>query len=97
MKKLAALLSLIAAFAIAVPLAAQAKNGADDPVGHVRHSGTDDGIHHSSKAKKAAKAEAVKAAKPKAAAASTSGRRGSDDAPGDDHGRHGSDDGPNHS
>ena len=95
MKKLATVLSLIAAFAIAVPLAAQAKNGADDPVGHVRHSGLDDGVRHASKAKKAAKAKAVKAAK--AAAASTSGRHGTDDAPGEDHGRHGSDDGPNHS
>ena len=93
MKKLATLLSLIAAFAIAVPLAAEAKNGADDPVGHVRHSGNDrpgdDGVRHSTKATKAAKA-----AKAKAATAAKSGREGTDDAPGDDRGN---DDGPNHS
>jgi hypothetical protein len=90
MKKFATLLALIAAFAIAVPLAAQAKNGADDPVGHVRHSGIDrpgdDGVRHS-----------TKAAKLKAATASKSGRNGADDAPGDDNGHQGNDDGPNHS
>ncbi len=41
MKKLATLLVLIAALAVAVPVAAQARHAADDPVGHIRHSGDD--------------------------------------------------------
>jgi hypothetical protein len=36
--------------AVAVPGVAQAKHGADDPVGHVRHA-----VHHTSKAKSKAK------------------------------------------
>lgn len=93
MRKLATLLSLFAVLAIAVPVTAQARHGADDPVGHVRHGrGADDrqaqkstGTH---KAKKATAATTAKA----------DGRgRGADDAPGDDRGGHGADDGPNHS
>jgi len=36
--------------AVAVPGVAQAKHGADDPVGHVRHA-----VHHTAKAKAKAK------------------------------------------
>jgi nicotinamide mononucleotide (NMN) deamidase PncC len=36
--------------AVAVPGVAQAKHGADDPVGHVRHA-----VHHTTKAKAKAK------------------------------------------
>jgi hypothetical protein len=36
--------------AVAVPGVAQAKHGADDPVGHVRHA-----VHHTTKAKSKAK------------------------------------------
>jgi hypothetical protein len=36
--------------AVAVPGVAQAKHGADDPVGHVRHA-----VHHTTKAKHKAK------------------------------------------
>lgn len=37
------LLTASAVIALAAPAAAQAKHGADDPVGHVRH-----GVHHTS-------------------------------------------------
>ncbi|MGZ6643083.1 MAG: hypothetical protein ACXVFT_14795 [Solirubrobacteraceae bacterium] len=48
------LLALAAATAFALPAAAQARHGADDPVGHVRHAreahharhGADDGVRH---------------------------------------------------
>ena len=38
------LLALTATAMLAVPALAQARQGADDPVGHVRHSATE--IHH---------------------------------------------------
>ncbi len=96
MKKLATLVALMAALAVAVPVAAQARHGADDPVGHVRHGGDDPAGHVRHATKRAAKAKAGAA---KAAATDHRGR-GADDAPGDDrggHGGHGADDGPNHS
>jgi hypothetical protein len=42
------LLAAAAIAAVAAPGAAQARQGADDPAGHVRHSGADDvrGAHH---------------------------------------------------
>ena len=96
MKKLATLLALMAALAVAVPVAAQARHGADDPVGHVRHGGDDPAGHVRHAKKSAAKAKAGAAT-----AANTDRRgRGADDAPGDDRGGrggHGADDGPNHS
>ncbi len=93
MKKLATLLALIAALAVAVPVAAQARHAADDPVGHVRH-GVDDRTGDDSRSRKST----VKAKTTKAAGAARTDRRdrGADDAPGDDHGGHGADDGPNH-
>lgn len=97
MRKLAAVLALIAALAIAVPVAAQARHMSDDPIGHVRHSG-DDRIGDDRRAKQPA---AAKKAAQAASAATTDRRgRGTDDAPGDDRGGsrggHGADDGPNH-
>jgi hypothetical protein len=94
MKKLATLLSLIAALAIAVPVAAQARHMSDDPVGHVRHGGdgraTDD--------RRAKQSTATTKAPTTAKASKQDDRgRGADDAPGDDRGGHGNDDGPNHS
>lgn len=93
MKKLATLLALVAALAVAVPVAAQARHAADDPVGHVRHTG-DDRRADDSRPRK----QAVKPRVAAASAARTSDRRGrgADDAPGDDRGGHGGDDGPNH-
>lgn len=43
-------LTATAIAALAAPGAVQARQGADDPVGHVRHSGADDvrGAHHAS-------------------------------------------------
>ncbi|MEA2371427.1 MAG: hypothetical protein QOH12_1821 [Solirubrobacteraceae bacterium] len=38
------LLALTATAMLAVPALAQARQGADDPVGHVRHSATE--VHH---------------------------------------------------
>jgi hypothetical protein len=92
-------LTATAVAALAAPGMAQARQGADDPVGHVRHSGGDDvrGAHHtsSSKATAAAKAKAKAKARARARARGRHGRgRGSDDGPG--HVRHGNDDGPNH-
>lgn len=93
MKKLATILSLIAVLAVAVPVTAQARHGADDPVGHVRHvghgrAGDDRSAQKSPSATKATAAKATKA----------DGRgRGADDAPGDNRGGHSADDGPNHS
>jgi hypothetical protein len=61
---------------------ATAKHGADDPVGHQRHTGTDDSARAKAAKKRARKARHG---------------RGRDDAPGHvRHGR-GTDDGPNHS
>jgi Ni/Co efflux regulator RcnB len=46
------ILTATAIAALAGPAAAQARQGADDPVGHVRHSAGDDvrGAHHTSAA-----------------------------------------------
>jgi hypothetical protein len=44
------LLAATTILAVAVPAGAQAKHGADDPVGHVRHA-----VHHTTKAKHKAK------------------------------------------
>jgi hypothetical protein len=98
MKKLATLLSLIALLAVAVPVAAQARHGADDPVGHVRHGG-DGRAGDDRRARQSTGTTTVTTAATTAAKAATNdGRgRGTDDAPGDDRGSHGSDDGPNHS
>jgi hypothetical protein len=38
------LLALTATAVLALPVAAQARQGADDPAGHVRHSATE--VHH---------------------------------------------------
>ncbi|HUR83859.1 MAG TPA: hypothetical protein VMY78_00815 [Solirubrobacteraceae bacterium] len=63
----------------------QARQGADDPVGHVRHSGTDDSVRSSS-----SKARS----KHRSRTRTRSGRRGAHH--GANH-RRGADDGPNHS
>jgi hypothetical protein len=92
MKKLATLLALIAALAVAVPFAAQARHAADDPFGHVRHGG-DDRTGDDSRSRRST----VKAKAKATGAARTDRRgRGADDAPGRDHGGHGTDDGPHH-
>ena len=92
MKKLATLLALIAAIAVAVPVAAQARHAADDPVGHVRHGGVDRTGDDSRSRKSTVKAQA-----PRAATQADRRGRTADDTPG--HVRHGngSDDGPDHS
>jgi hypothetical protein len=70
--------------ALAVPGVAQARHGADDPVGHVRHSGGDDVRTSSSSTHKA-----------RTRTRGTHRRRhGADDGP--NRLRHGADDGPNH-
>ncbi|MEA2154188.1 MAG: hypothetical protein QOE11_328 [Solirubrobacteraceae bacterium] len=78
-------LTATAVATLAAPGIAQARQGADDPVGHVRHNGADDvrGAHHvSAKAKHRHARHARRHV------------RGADDAPG--HVRGGADDGPNH-
>jgi len=45
------LLATLTIVAVAVPAGAQAKHGADDPAGHVRHA-----VHHTATAKAKAKA-----------------------------------------
>jgi hypothetical protein len=62
MKKLATLLGLIAALAVAVPVAAHARHAADDPVGHVRHGGDDRAGDDSRARQSTATAKAAKAA-----------------------------------
>ena len=44
------LLAAVTVTALAVPAGAQARHGADDPAGHVRHA-----VHHTTKAKSKAK------------------------------------------
>jgi len=44
------LLAALTVTALAVPAGAQARHGADDPAGHVRHA-----VHHTTKAKAKAK------------------------------------------
>jgi hypothetical protein len=70
---------------LAAPGLAQARQGADDPVGHVRHSGADDvrGAHHSKSSSKSR-------------SRSRSGRRGRGADDGVGHRRHGAEHGPNH-
>lgn len=83
-------LTAAAVAALAAPGIAQARQGADDPAGHVRHSGGDDvrGAHHA-----------------KSGTTHRSGRRGrhggrrgrgADDAAGHVRRGRGTDDGPNH-
>jgi Ni/Co efflux regulator RcnB len=78
------ILTVTAIAALAAPGAAQARQGADDPVGHVRHSAGDDvrGAHHTSAAKHRHRGR--------------HGRRGRGADDGANHVRHGADDGPNH-
>jgi hypothetical protein len=79
-------LTATAIAALAAPGLAQARQGADDPAGHVRHTGVDDvrGAHHSSSA----------AAQRARARARARHRRHAHT--GATHLRHGADDGPNH-
>lgn len=44
-----ALLTITAAAAFAVPAAAQASHGADDPVGHARHGAAEVHRHHTAR------------------------------------------------
>ena len=76
-------LTATAIAALAAPGLAQARQGADDPAGHVRHTGADDvrGAHHSSTAAQRARARARARRHAHVGAA---------------HLRHGADDGPNH-
>jgi Ni/Co efflux regulator RcnB len=76
------ILTATAVAALAAPGVAQARQGADDPVGHVRHSGGDDvrGAHHTSSTKHRHRGR--------------HGRRGTHHSA--SHRRHGADDGPNH-
>jgi Ni/Co efflux regulator RcnB len=74
-------LTATAIAAIAAPGVAQARQGADDPAGHVRHSADDvRGAHHTSAATHRHRAR--------------HGRRGVHHSA--NHVRHGADDGPNH-
>jgi hypothetical protein len=83
-KKIVLTASAIAA--LAAPGLAQARQGADDPAGHVRHSADDvRGAHHASSSAKA---------RARARARHHHRRHGADDGP--NHVRHGADDGPNH-
>jgi hypothetical protein len=98
-----ALVTITAIAALGVPGAltgaAQARQGADDPVGHVRHSGTDDSRPSTSSATKSkAKSKHRKRTRTRSGRRgrhhSASHRRGADDGP---RGRgRGTDDGPNH-
>jgi hypothetical protein len=78
-------LTATAIAALAAPGLAQARQGADDPVGHVRHTGADDvrGAHHSSAAAQRARARARARHRRHAHTGAA-------------HLRHGADDGPNH-
>ena len=79
-------LTATAIAALAAPGLAQARQGADDPAGHVRHTGADDvrGAHHTS-------AAAAQRARARARA-----RHRRHTHTGATHLRHGADDGPNH-
>lgn len=82
-------LTATAIAALAAPGAAQARQGADDPVGHVRHSGGDDvrGSHKSSSSTHRRHGRHGR----------HGGRgRSSDDARGSSRRGRGTDDGPNH-
>ena len=78
-------LTAAAVAALAAPGLAQARQGADDPAGHVRHTGADDvrGAHHTS-------ASATHRTRTRG----RHGRRGVHHTAA--HVRHGADDGPNH-
>jgi|GEM_PF-5252668 len=82
MKKI--VLTATAVATLAAPGMAQARQGADDPVGHVRHSAGDDvrGASHTSSSSTTHRHRG------------RSGRRGVHDSAA--HVRHGADDGPNH-
>jgi hypothetical protein len=98
------LLTITAIAALGVPGAltgaAQARQGADDPVGHVRHSGTDDNRPSTSSATQSAAKSKAKSKRTR----TRSGRRGrhhtASHRRGADDGRRGrgrgTDDGPNH-
>jgi Ni/Co efflux regulator RcnB len=75
-------LALATVTALALPTAAQARHGADDPAGHVRHSS-----HRVVQKNKKARKHVRHTTRHHA-------RHGADDGP--NHVRHGADDGPNH-
>jgi hypothetical protein len=80
------LLTAAAIAALAVPGAAQARQGADDPAGHVRHTADDvRGAHHT-----------TSAAKARTRARHHRRGRGADDVAGHLRRAGGNDDGPNH-
>jgi len=85
------LLTLTTVLALAIPAAAQAKNGADDPAGHVRHA-----VHTTTKAKTHTQTRHRHRHGRKATvrrADDNTARRGLDD---NSTTRGGNDDGPNH-
>lgn len=86
MKKLAVLFSLAAALAVAAPVVAQARHGADDPSVELRHGADDPAGDDKGGARRTSTAKAVLQ------------RSGTDDPTGDDRGGHGrgGDDGPKH-
>jgi hypothetical protein len=95
-------LAVVAVAALAVPAGAQARHGADDPAGHVRHA-----AHSTSAAAKSTPSQSRHRHRHRhrhhgrhdarrADGRSQSRGRGADDATGERRGR-GTDDGPNHS
>jgi Ni/Co efflux regulator RcnB len=80
------LLTITAIAALAAPGVAQARHGADDPVGHVRHSGGDDVRSSSSSSSASTHQTRTRTRSGRHGAHHTSSQR-----------RHGADDGPNHS
>ncbi|MEA2323555.1 MAG: hypothetical protein QOD81_3405 [Solirubrobacteraceae bacterium] len=85
------LLAAAAVTALAVPAGAQAKNGADDPAGHVRHSS-----HQTSSSSSAShKSRSRHRGRHHSRHHSRHHARGTDDHGGQRRGR-GTDDGPNH-
>lgn len=83
------LLTITAIAALAAPGVAQARHGADDPVGHVRNSGGDDVRSSSSSSSSTSSASTHKQR-----ARTRSGRHGAHHT--SSHRSHGADDGPNH-
>jgi Ni/Co efflux regulator RcnB len=88
-KKTLVTVTAIAALGLpgALSAAAQARQGADDPVGHVRHSGNDD-------SRSSSKTTHKNRTRSGRRHTSSHRRHGADDGP--NHRRHGADDGPNH-
>jgi Ni/Co efflux regulator RcnB len=86
------LLTITAIAALAAPGVAQARHGADDPVGHVRHSGGDDVRSSSSSSSSSASTHKQRT---RTRTRTRSGRHGAHHT--SSHRRHGADDGPNHS